>query len=196
MARNLGAIHKLDPVIAGRPELKLKPRDRVLTHIDSYYNLWRANHLDPSSQVESAFAWVRDNVDLLSDETVLVHGDYDLRNVLVEDDGISAVLDWERSHVGHPAEDLAYCRPDAEKFMAWDEFLAIYQAAGGRPVTTDEIAFFEIWCQIFRCTSISRAAAGYARDEHSDYLLASASFIELVKVHAALDAALAKRPRR
>lgn len=39
---------------------------------------------------------------------VIVHGDFRLGNVLVSDQGISAVLDWELVHLGDPMEDLAW----------------------------------------------------------------------------------------
>jgi aminoglycoside phosphotransferase (APT) family kinase protein len=38
----------------------------------------------------------------------LVHGDVRNGNLVVDDDGLAAVLDWELAHVGDPAEDLAW----------------------------------------------------------------------------------------
>jgi aminoglycoside phosphotransferase len=42
---------------------------------------------------------------------VLVHGDYGPNNVLLDPQGlmITAVLDWERAHVGARIEDVAWC---------------------------------------------------------------------------------------
>jgi hypothetical protein len=42
---------------------------------------------------------------------VLVHGDYGPQNVLLDPATlqITAVLDWEWAHPGHPVEDLAWC---------------------------------------------------------------------------------------
>ena len=39
---------------------------------------------------------------------MLVHGDYGPQNVLIADDHISGLLDWEFAHVGRPIEDLAW----------------------------------------------------------------------------------------
>ena len=40
--------------------------------------------------------------------SVIVHGDYGPQNVLVHDEQISALLDWEFARVGEPVDDLAW----------------------------------------------------------------------------------------
>lgn len=49
-------------------------------------------------------------VDAVPDETVLVHGDYRLGNVILHptEPTVQAVIDWEISTLGHPIPDLAY----------------------------------------------------------------------------------------
>ena len=43
-------------------------------------------------------------------QLVIVHGDFGPNNVLLDADlTVTAVLDWEFAHVGHPLEDLAWC---------------------------------------------------------------------------------------
>ena len=39
---------------------------------------------------------------------MLVHGDFRLGNVIVDEKGLAAVLDWELVHLGDPMEDLGY----------------------------------------------------------------------------------------
>ncbi|MEL6183212.1 MAG: phosphotransferase family protein [Myxococcota bacterium] len=42
----------------------------------------------------------------------LVHGDFRMGNLLVDESGLAAVLDWELAHLGDPVEDLAwFCAP-------------------------------------------------------------------------------------
>lgn len=81
----------------------------------------------------------------------LVHGDYRLDNVLVDDgDRITAVLDWEMSTLGDPFTDLGLlvmytelagagggiipAAPTAEGFPAAGELLARYTGRSGREV--------------------------------------------------------------
>ena len=64
-------------------------------------------------------------------QQALVHGDYNFHNLLFDGDRLSAVLDWELSHVGHPAEDLGYIKQTAEQSVAWEDFMAAYRDEGG-----------------------------------------------------------------
>lgn len=69
---------------------------------------------------ELAFRWLHDHRPSTTRRT-LVHGDFRLGNVMVGDDGLRAVLDWELAHVGDPMEDLGWLCVKAWRF-------------GGRPV--------------------------------------------------------------
>ena len=51
--------------------------------------------------------------------------------MLIHDDKVSSVLDWEFAHIGNPVYDLGYFRFQAEALGPWDEFLRAYEAAGG-----------------------------------------------------------------
>ncbi len=52
--------------------------------------------------------WLARNTPASTVETRLVHGDFRLGNLLVDDDGLSAILDWELAHGGDPMCDLAW----------------------------------------------------------------------------------------
>ena len=82
----------------------------------------------------------------------LVHGDYRLGNLLVEDGRLTGVLDWELAHRGDFHEDLAFgcmtvwrfTRPDRPAFGlgSLDDWFAAYEAAGGEQV---DAARFRFW---------------------------------------------------
>lgn len=48
--------------------------------------------------------------------TTVVHGDFRMGNVLVGDEGLQAVLDWELTHVGDPVADLGWLCVPAWRF--------------------------------------------------------------------------------
>jgi aminoglycoside phosphotransferase (APT) family kinase protein len=105
-------------------------REQALAWIEQSYANWKALNT-PGALMETSFRWLRDNVDLYDGRRTLVHGDFGLHNILVEDDKVSCVLDWEFAHIGNPVYDLGYFRFQAEALGPWEEFLRAYEAAGG-----------------------------------------------------------------
>lgn len=107
------------------------------------------------------FAWLRAKVPSLPGDGVLVHGDIGFHNTLVEGNSIAALLDWELSHLGHAAEDLAYVRPSVEPHMPWADFLSAYVGAGGADVSDDDLRYFSVWQDVWRSTSCLRLMAKF-----------------------------------
>jgi len=84
---------------------------------------------------------------------VLLHGDLRLGNVVVGPEGLRAVLDWELTHVGNPAEDLGWLCVKAWRFGARapvaglgtrEELVAAYRASGGAEISQDELRWWEV----------------------------------------------------
>jgi hypothetical protein len=97
---------------------------------------------DVSPTFDAALRWLERHRPGRS-ATTIVHGDFRLGNVIVAEDGLRAVLDWELVHLGDPLEDLAWLCVKAWRFGAGpaaagvgtvDELLSAYEAAGGGPV--------------------------------------------------------------
>jgi aminoglycoside phosphotransferase (APT) family kinase protein len=81
-----------------------------------------------------------------------VHGDFRNGNLIVGEDGISGVLDWEIVHVGDPAEDLGWLCVKAWRFGAklpvggfgpYEQMLEGYAAGGGRPIDLGTVRWWE-----------------------------------------------------
>ncbi len=86
-------------------------------------------------------------------EPVIVHGDFRLGNLIAGPEGLRAVLDWELTHAGSPAEDLGWLCVKAWRFGveppvagmgSRDELLAAYRAAGGAGISLAELHWWEI----------------------------------------------------
>ena len=87
-------------------------------------------------------------------ETVLVHGDFRVGNLMIGPEGLRGVFDWEFAHVGDPAEDLAWPCVRSWRFGQdqlrlggvgdVEEFFTSYEQASGRAVDRRAIAFWEI----------------------------------------------------
>jgi aminoglycoside phosphotransferase (APT) family kinase protein len=86
-------------------------------------------------------------------DRVLVHGDFRLGNLIVGPEGLRAVLDWELTHLGNPAEDLGWlcvkawrfgAAPPAAGLGSREELLAAYRAAGGADISLAELHWWEV----------------------------------------------------
>jgi aminoglycoside phosphotransferase (APT) family kinase protein len=84
---------------------------------------------------------------------VVVHGDFRLGNIVVDGDGLRAVLDWELVHLGDPMEDLGWLCVKAWRFGSpqpvaglgeYRELFEHYEAAGGRPVDAATVRWWEV----------------------------------------------------
>ena len=84
----------------------------------------------------------------------LIHGDFRLGNLLIGEDGLRAVLDWEIAHYGDPAEDLGWMCVRAWRFGGpgkvagigtYSELLDAYQAISGLHIPLRTLLWWEIY---------------------------------------------------
>lgn len=92
-----------------------------------------------------AFAWLRETRPK-SDYEAIVHGDFRTGNLIVDEDGLRAAIDWELVHIGDPLEDLSWLcvkawrfreAPPVGGFGQFDELFKAYETASGREVDRD-----------------------------------------------------------
>jgi aminoglycoside phosphotransferase (APT) family kinase protein len=169
-------------------------RERVLTTVRTYYERWKKERSENSVILEAAYNWLHSNVDCLGDEAVICHGDYNLRNILLDGDKVSAVLDWELTHIGHPAEDLAYIRADVQEVMAWEDYLAVYRRHVTHQITNAELYYFEVWVQFWRLAMSICIFSGYELNRHRNFIWASVACVEYQQVSDRMTHLLANAP--
>ena len=100
-----------------------------------------------------------------SREGTIVHGDYRLDNALVQDDRITAVLDWEMSTLGDPLTDVAV-------MLAYQALADITPASGALVTDASTAPGY-----LDREAVLARYAAGSGRDVSDiDYHLSLAFF--------------------
>jgi aminoglycoside phosphotransferase (APT) family kinase protein len=138
-ARALAAIHRADSDGLG------------LTESDQLTE-WR-ERLDEMGDTTATFEWAFRALDRHRpppSPQVLVHGDFRMGNLIVDESGLAAVLDWELVHTGEAYEDLAWFCIRAWRFGAPEHlgagglggvetFLSAYETAAG--VTLDRDTF-------------------------------------------------------
>jgi len=145
-AAELAKLHSLDIDALGLADSLLYGRAEhpVRAHVESYERRYR-NGMAPVPLIDAAFAWLHGQLPKIGNERRLVHGDAGLHNTLGQGDRLTGLLDWEFTHAGDPAEDLAYCRFLVSSVLPWEEFMAAYRDAGGPPVSEARMAFFTVW---------------------------------------------------
>jgi aminoglycoside phosphotransferase (APT) family kinase protein len=105
MAKTLAALHALEPEAVGLGDLGPQT-SYAARQLRRWTRQWEASKTRDipalnrlTEQLQAAMPPAR--------ETVIVHGDYSLTNVLLDGDGnVAAVLDWELCTLGEPLADL------------------------------------------------------------------------------------------
>jgi aminoglycoside phosphotransferase (APT) family kinase protein len=109
---------------------------------------------EPHPAIELGLTWVAERL-RPDTELVVTHGDWRIGNLVIGEDGLVAVLDWEFAHLADPVEDVAWPLVRAWRFGA-DElhlggvgevepYLERYNALTGRAVTLEELYVWEVF---------------------------------------------------
>ncbi|MBN9409251.1 MAG: phosphotransferase family protein [Burkholderiales bacterium] len=101
----------------------------------------------PQPLMDYAAHWLRERTPVLP-RPVIVHGDYRVGNFLAVGGRITAMLDWEMTHLGDPHEDLAWVMlPDMRLrgLLDHEAFIERYEAAGGPAVDRRALAYYEVF---------------------------------------------------
>jgi aminoglycoside phosphotransferase (APT) family kinase protein len=118
--------------------LDMTLREATLHRIE----VWRAYFADanqfPNPGKPWLFDWLARNVPDYSESSVMVHGDFNLHNLLAENGSITTCLDWEWGHAGSALEDLNNIRPHVEKHSSWTRFCQHYLTHGGQRLEFDD----------------------------------------------------------
>jgi aminoglycoside phosphotransferase (APT) family kinase protein len=91
------------------------------------------------------------------DARVLCHGDYRLGNLLVDERGLTAVLDWELAHIGFAGEDLGYLCANVWRFGGaspvggfgeYRDLLAGYRSVRDRAPDLRELLIWQLYAAL------------------------------------------------
>jgi aminoglycoside phosphotransferase (APT) family kinase protein len=108
MNRVIAALHRVDYHAVGLAEFG-KTGNYLARQIARWTKQYRASETEKIEAMDRLIEWLPENVPP-ADETVIVHGDYRLDNLIFHpiEPRVVAVLDWELSTLGHPLADFSY----------------------------------------------------------------------------------------
>ena len=137
---------------------------------------------EPLPAVELGLRWLRANAPDPAPPR-LVHGDFRLGNLIVDERGLAAVIDWELAHLGDPAEDIGWLCIRSWRFGndeqpvagvgQLDDFIAAYEAAGGAPVDRQRIRYWETFGNVKWAIICARQAHDHLTGVRRSHELAS-----------------------
>jgi aminoglycoside phosphotransferase (APT) family kinase protein len=159
---SLAALHALDWRACGLDFLGVPQAgttEFALGEVRKWRILIDSSGHSPEPVMTDLICWLESNAPV-TERLALVHGAYRTGNLLIDNDRISAVLDWELQVIGDPMYDVAYVisdlnREDSEllsNLVPRDEFYRRYEQATG--ITIDEQA-----CRYYQLLYAMRSAA-------------------------------------
>ena len=156
LAEALASVHEIRPedvagVVTGLPVLP------IAEAIRQQEALYRERAVDPHPVLELALEWL--NAHLPPEQLLaLVHGDFRIGNVIFDESGLRAILDWELAHFGNPLEDVAWVflrswrggRDDLEVggVASREAFLRAYERASGSSIDRREMRFWDVFAHV------------------------------------------------
>ena len=147
----LARIHQIDLASSGLDQLlqDLSPEQYVRQTWERYQLLET-----PQPMIDFTARWLLDH--LPSDYTpALVHNDFRNGNVMMDANGVVAVLDWEVAHIGDPMRDLGWMLTHSWRFGRSElpvggfgqseDFFAGYSSITGQAVDSAAVKFWQVF---------------------------------------------------
>jgi aminoglycoside phosphotransferase (APT) family kinase protein len=126
--------------------------------------------------LDDLIGWLEANAPT-TDTLTLVHGAYRTGNILIDDDEVSAVLDWELQVIGDPMYDVAYVLTELNRegtdllsnVVPRDLFVERYQERTGIEIDEDRCRYYQL-LYAMRSAAFWMSAAGLYADGRNDDL--------------------------
>lgn len=182
----LSALHRVDVRAHGLEDLG-KPAGFVARQVTGWTERWRRAQTSHVAEMEQVAAWLHKRLPVDATLPTLVHGDFKLDNVMLDEGDLSrvvAVFDWEMSAIGDPLIDLgillsywthaaaaigeASASGGVTHLPGWltrDEIIERYGAQSGRDVSG--IEFYELFA-VFKLAVVAQQIFYRFRHKQTD----------------------------
>ena len=172
LGRELARIHSITPPNEALSFLALPDVSPALDAVARY-----RRYLDDLGNPRPALEWGLRWLELTApgkSEIVLCHRDFRTGNYMVEDGGLTGILDWEFAGWGEPEEDIAWFCAKCWRFGAVDleaggiaprgPFTEAYEEASGRAIDSSRVAYWEVMAHVrwavIACQQAARHLSG------------------------------------
>ncbi|WP_332673184.1 phosphotransferase family protein [Aromatoleum sp.] len=184
LAERLGAelarIHSIRPP---RADLGFMPTydDAPALHSVARFRDYLDAHHTPHPALEWGLRWLERHAPERGDYA-LVHGDFRTGNYMVDEHGLTGVLDWEFAHWGDPMEDIGwFCARcwrfgaiarEAGGIGAREDFYRGYENVSGRPLDRARVRYWEVMAHLNWAIIAIQQAERHVSGEETSLLLA------------------------
>jgi aminoglycoside phosphotransferase (APT) family kinase protein len=143
-------------------------RANTLGLVDYWAGQIALSGVEPSPIVAQGIAWLRTNVPDDELAPCLIHGDVGLHNMMIADGRLVALLDWENSRAGDPAEDFAMLFATVGDKIDRSRFMQMYHEAGGPPISDYRLRYFDAYGAMFATIGAQATLARLDRFEQAN----------------------------
>jgi len=181
----LASLHNLDWRGAGLDLIGVPGdgKDFALREIAKWESLIAQSIRKPEPVLTELLMWLKAN----APETrrlAFVHGAYRTGNLIIKDDAIAAIIDWELQVIGDPMYDVAYVLSNLNRegstllscVVEREFFLDYYQKLTGLTIDLEACRYYEI-LYMMRSTAFWLSASGlFAEGRNKDLRLARTTY--------------------
>jgi aminoglycoside phosphotransferase (APT) family kinase protein len=181
----LASLHNLDWRKAGLDFLGVPGpgKDFALREVKKWESLIQQSLRKPEPVLTEVLMWLKANAPAVQ-RLAFVHGAYRTGNLIIKDDAIAAIIDWELQVIGDPMYDVAYVLSDLNRegspllscVVEREFFLDYYQQLTGLTIDLNVCRYYEI-LYMMRSTAFWLSASGlFAEGKNKDLRLARTAY--------------------
>jgi aminoglycoside phosphotransferase (APT) family kinase protein len=181
----LASLHNLDWRAAGLDFLGVPGpgRDFALREVRKWRSLIERSLRRPEPVLTEVLMWLEANAPV-TPRLAFVHGAFRTGNLMVKDDAIAAIIDWELQVIGDPMYDVAYVLSDLNRegspllscVVERDAFLERYERLTGIAVDLAACRYYEVLYMMRSTAFWLSGSALFAEGKSKDLRLARTAY--------------------
>jgi len=185
MGEMLARIHRMDlekyalRLFLPQPPVEQTPAQWACTRLEKNLDEIR----EPHPALELGLRWLRRHEPPAPKTLVLLHGDYRIGNMIVNENGLASVLDWEFAHIGDPYDDIAWSLVRDWRFgndhlrfggiAQPDEFFAGYERGMNTTLEPARVEYWEVMGNVRWAVGMLNQAQRHLRGQEPNLEFAS-----------------------
>lgn len=185
LGAELATIHTIRPP---RQDLAFLPSYRESPALQAVkrYRGFLDQHHTPHPPLEWGLRWLERHAPAC-DQQVLAHRDFRTGNYMIDEHGLTAILDWEFAGWSDPLEDLGWFCARCWRFGAPEleaggigeraDFYRGYESVSGKPVPVEQVYYWEVMAHLNWAIIAIQQAERHNSGEEPSLLLALTSHI-------------------